>query len=84
MPQRTCAAIGCPNNSYKNSEINFFKPKNVEIQQKWLQACPNGTKNMKNVFICSEHFRQKEIKNSGKRVCLRDKNTLPTVWRNLM
>ena len=81
MPSRACAAFGCPNNSRKTVGVSYFRPRDDIIKQNWVKACPNGMKQVKNFYICSEHFHESEKKSIGYRMSLLDHTTAPTIWK---
>ena len=81
MPSQACAAFGCPNNSRKTVGVSYFRPRNDIIKQNWVKACPNGMKEVKNFYICSEHFHRSEKKTIGSRISLLDHATTPTIWK---
>ena len=81
MPTRSCAAFGCSNNSRKTVGVTYFHPRNDIIKEKWYRSCPNGVKNIKNFYICSDHFYPNEKKIIGNKTYLWDENTLPTIWK---
>ena len=83
MPSQSCAVFGCVNNDRRTVGITYFQPQTDDIKKNWQQACPIGVKNVKNFYICSEHFKPDEKKVIGNKVHLVDASTTPSVWNFL-
>ena len=85
MPSRSCGVYGCVNNDRRTVGVNYFRPRTDVIKQNWEQACPIGVKNVRNFYICSDHFKPEEKQVIGKtsNVYLVDATTTPSVWNFL-
>ncbi|XP_018426529.1 PREDICTED: THAP domain-containing protein 2-like [Nanorana parkeri] len=77
----TCAAVGCSNNSKRDSNVTFHRfPSNPERRKLWLSLL-NREHFIPSLhtFLCSKHFEETCFDRTGQTVRLRA-NTIPTIF----